>query len=117
VGPWIIPFPPTHVREHKMFPHDIEKLGHSHQCILCGICNANVKSENWNELGPAAFVKGFRYYADSRDSKPMERLKTLQSFLLVHYSLSKADLCPRDIAPGEKIAFLGKQKPLKEEKK
>lgn len=102
VKPWRVPRPNDAKRNHKMGVNDVAALGNSQQCILCGLCNANANASVKPELGPAAFVKGFRYANDIRDGDAA-RPTALATHLPVHYSLEKANWCPRDIFPGDKI--------------
>lgn len=108
VKPWMVPRKHDEARKHKMSPQEVQKLGKSQQCIMCGICNAASGWEKTGELGPAAFVKGFHYAADARDGD-VSRVKEMQKFLPVHYSLSQANECPRDIRPGDKIKWVKNQ--------
>ena len=99
-------------RKHRMLPSEIDALGNAPHCLLCGICNASAgvhAGENGNVLGPAAFVKGYRYWKDSRDGD-VSRVERMKEFLPVPYSLEKANTCPRDIFPGKKIEALIKEK-------
>ncbi len=92
-------------RHHHMGIQDVEKLGKTPQCILCGICNANAESNIKGELGPAALVRAYRHICDIRDGN-VSRLEGISPHLLVHYDLDKANICPRDIKPGDKIIEL-----------
>ena len=102
VKPWIVPRAHDERRNHKMGVNDVKKLGNAQQCILCGLCNANADSSSRGEIGPAAMVKAYRYANDLRDGDA-KRLSVLSTHLPVHYSLEKANLCPRDLVPGVKI--------------
>jgi succinate dehydrogenase/fumarate reductase-like Fe-S protein len=87
----------------------VELLGKAQECNMCQLCNVHACADLEKELGPAAFVKGFRYLRDVRDGD-ISRIELLKEQLPVHYSLEKANLCPRDISPGDKIAWIKKQK-------
>ncbi len=102
VKPWLVSRAHDERRNHKMGVNDVKKLGNAQQCILCGLCNANADSSLRGEIGPAALVKAYRYANEMRDGDT-KRLSALSPHLHVHYSLEKANLCPRDIAPGDKI--------------
>jgi succinate dehydrogenase / fumarate reductase iron-sulfur subunit len=102
VKPWITPRKNDEKRNHKMGINDVKKMGNTPQCILCGICDARVESSQKGEMGPASFVKAYRYIHDIRDGN-MERPSVLCENLPVHYSLSLANECPRDIRPGDII--------------
>lgn len=105
VKPWMVPRHHDWKRKHQMGINDVAKLGNAQQCIACGICNASASSSSGGECTPFAFVKGFRYASDIRDGDS-KRWETLSKRLPVHYSLSKANACPRDIYPGDKIQFI-----------
>ncbi len=109
--PWIESRASEHARRNKMSQKEAELLGRAQECNLCQLCNANAKVDLEKELGPAAFVKGYRYARDMRDGD-VSRVEMLKTHLPVHYSLEKANLCPRDILPGEKIEWIKKQKPI-----
>lgn len=102
VKPWMVPRTHDEKRNHKMGVNEVQKMGKSPQCILCGICDANAGSARIGELGPSAFTKAYRYTHDSRDAD-IARTTRLGEVLPVHYSLSKANECPRDIRPGDLI--------------
>ncbi len=103
VKPWLVTRKGEERRNHKMGINDVSAMKDAPQCILCGICNAHTESSKLGELGPAAFVKAYRYTFDSRDGDS-SRILALASSLPVHYSLEKANLCPRNIFPGDKIS-------------
>ncbi len=105
VIPWITPRANDVKRNHKMGVNDVQKLGNAHQCILCGVCNANVESQKTGELGPAAMVKAYRYRMDVRDANT-QRHSLISKQFPIHYSLEKANACPRSIFPGDKIKEL-----------
>ncbi len=98
-----------HVRKHRMQTTEVELLENAQECNMCQLCNVNAGADLSKELGPAAFVKGYRYLRDVRDGN-ITRMELLKTHLPVHYSLEKANLCPRDILPGEKIEWIKKQK-------
>jgi len=102
ISPWITPRINDVKRNHKMGINDVQKLGNAHQCILCGICNAHAESQKTGELGPAAMVKAYRYRMDVRDANT-QRDAVISKQFPVHYSLEKANACPRSIFPGDKI--------------
>lgn len=102
VKPWITLRAHDERRHHRMGVGEVKKLGNTFQCMLCGLCNATVESEKKGELGPAAFVKAYRYLHDARDATST-RWNDAARNLPVHYSLEKANACPRNIFPGDKI--------------
>ncbi|MEK6821470.1 MAG: 2Fe-2S iron-sulfur cluster-binding protein [archaeon] len=108
VKPWMVPRKHDEKRHHKMGKNDVDALEKTPLCVLCGICNANTKSAEQGELGPAALVKAFRYIHDSRDGDA-QRLDSLSAALPVSYSLPDANACPRNIEPGKRILTLQKE--------
>lgn len=102
ITPWLTPRAHDERRNNKMGVSDVQKLGNAQQCILCGLCNASAESSSRGELGPAAFVKAYRYVNDMRDANT-KRASEISSNLPVHYSLDNANVCPRNIFPGDKI--------------
>jgi succinate dehydrogenase/fumarate reductase iron-sulfur protein len=115
VKPWMELRANEHVRKHRMLLKDVEWLGKAQECNMCQLCNVNAYADLSKEIGPAAFVKGFRYLRDVRDGD-VSRAELLKTHLPVHYPLEMANLCPRDILPGEKIEWIKKQKPVQEKK-
>ncbi|QQR92910.1 MAG: hypothetical protein IPJ89_01535 [Candidatus Iainarchaeum archaeon] len=109
VKPWIQLRSNEHVRQHKMSLQELERLDRAPNCHMCQLCNTAARTDLEKELGPAAFVKGYRYARDMRDGD-VTRIKLLQSHFPVHYALKSANLCPRDIMPGEKMEWIKKQK-------
>ena len=64
---------------------DRAKLDGLYECILCACCSTSCPSYWWSNethnqyLGPAVLLQAFRWIADSRDSKRVERLAELAS--------------------------------------
>ena len=111
VKPFLVPRKSDAQRHHRMLPQEVEALGNAQQCILCGICNANAHAptHSSSEWGPAAMVKGYRYWKDIRDGD-ITRVREMKRHIVPSYSLEKANLCPRDIFPGKKIEAIMKEK-------
>lgn len=109
VKPWIELRANEHARKHRMSEKEVELLGKTQNCHMCQLCNISANADLDKELGPAAFAKGYRYARDMRDGD-VSRIEMLQSHLPIHYSTKEANYCPRDIAPGEKIEWIKKQK-------
>lgn len=118
VKPWLYPRKHDEKRQHKMGQKEVQAMKKTPQCMLCGLCNANTDSEAKGEWGPAALVRAYRYVHDARDGNAF-RLGEIAPQLNVHYSLDKANLCPRDIEPGKRINELHEEagQTLKKEKK
>ena len=86
----------------------IEKLSNSHECTLCGICDAQPRLTH-GKLSPAAFVKAYRYIHDERDGNTQRLSQLSKHFSSTHTSISPAASggntisCPENIFPHEKM--------------
>ena len=105
VKPWIVPRKNDERRMHRMGINDVQKMGKTPQCILCGICDASAENQKKGDIGPSAFVKAYRYIHDIRDGN-RGRLASLRGAFPISYSLSAANECPREIGPGDRIREL-----------
>jgi succinate dehydrogenase / fumarate reductase iron-sulfur subunit len=81
-------------------------------CIQCGACHYACPVVEINEqfIGPAAFVKAYRFEADIRDESHIERLETValpdQGVWDCVKCFECAEACPKEINPIEKITSL-----------
>ena len=81
-------------------------------CIQCGACHYACPVVEINEqfIGPAAFVKAYRFEADIRDESHIERLETIalpdQGVWDCVKCFECAEACPKEINPIEKITSL-----------
>lgn len=81
---------------------DAERLFEPAKCILCGCCSSSWPSTSPNEnyLGPAVFVKAFRYVLDTRDDAPDERLDVVDhpdGLWRCHTIFNCVEACPKGI--------------------
>jgi len=103
----------TEVRQSK---ENRLKLDGLYECILCACCSTSCPSYWWNQekyLGPAILLQAYRWIADSRDSKKMERLENLAENHLKVYSchtiMNCATVCPKHLNPAQAIANIKKE--------
>lgn len=95
-------------RNHRMGVRAIEKLSNSHECTLCGICDAQPRLTH-GKLSPAAFVKAYRYIHDERDGNTQRISQLAKHFSSTHDTISPAASggdtisCPENIFPHEKM--------------
>lgn len=99
-------------REHIVTPDEAEALLEADICIQCGACHyaCPVIEINSQFLGPAAFVKAYRFEADVRDEAHISRLKELHKPDKGVWDCVKCyecrEVCPKDVNPIEKITKL-----------
>lgn len=97
--------------ENPMTPAEHKHIDSAADCILCGCCHSDCDAARTDEkfIGPAAFVKAFRFVEDPRDAAKKERLKNLVEnsglWSCVH-AMECAQACPKNINPTDKIAKL-----------
>ncbi|MFH0945581.1 MAG: succinate dehydrogenase/fumarate reductase iron-sulfur subunit, partial [Planctomycetota bacterium] len=70
VLPWVITVP-----HHNglIFPEDAERIESPATCILCGVCDAEVRQSG--AVTPAALVKNLRLAVDPRDALGLHRMR------------------------------------------
>jgi succinate dehydrogenase/fumarate reductase iron-sulfur protein len=95
---------------------DRSKLDGLYECILCACCSTSCPSYWWNQekyLGPAILLQAYRWIADSRDSKTIERLEDLAENHLKVYSchtiMNCTTVCPKHLNPAQAIANIKKE--------
>ena len=112
VHPYLIndqPAPPT---ERLQSPEDREKLNGLYECILCACCSTSCPSFWWNPdkfLGPSALLTGYRFVADSRDTRTQERLARLDdpfSLFRCRGIMNCVSVCPKGLNPTKAIGHL-----------
>lgn len=107
VTPWLVSRKNDERRNHKMGMKDVKRLGFSHACTLCGLCDSHTRSTS-EKINPAAFVKAYRYIHDVRDGNT-QRLSSLSSYFSSSAlaPVSESDsICPENISPREKMIEL-----------
>ena len=92
--------PPEH--ERLQSHEDAELLMESTKCIMCACCTTSCPSlwSNENYLGPAAFLKSYRFTFDTRDTNPEEHLTAVDSadgIWRCHTIFNCVEACPKDI--------------------
>ncbi len=97
------------VKERLQSPAERDKLDGLYECILCACCSTSCPSFWWNPdkfVGPAALLQAYRFIADSRDTKTVERLEDLSdpfSVYRCHGIMNCVDVCPKDLNPNYAI--------------
>jgi len=106
----------TSTSEIRQSLEDRSKLDGLYECILCACCSTSCPSYWWNQekyLGPAILLQAYRWIADSRDSKQIERLEDLAENHLKVYSchtiMNCATVCPKHLNPAQAIANIKKE--------
>jgi len=98
--------------ECAVSPSESEQLLEADLCIQCGACHYSCPVVEINEdfMGPAAFVKAYRFEADVRDEAHVARLEVVGAPAQGIWDCVKcfecAEACPKEINPIEKITSL-----------
>ena len=106
--------PPPTDQERLQSPEEREKLDGLYECILCGACTSSCPSF-WADkeyMGPHAFLKAYRFVADSRDEAPREHLEPLDDkhgLWRCHTIFNCVEACPKDLNPTKAISELKKE--------
>ena len=94
VLPWVITVP-----QHNglVSPEDAERIEPPATCILCGVCDAEVRQSG--RVTPAALVKNVRLAVDPRDALGIHRMKItgLKEEGLHTFRELLASVCPKGI--------------------
>ena len=111
IQPWLQASEMKDLSSERLQTKDqLAELDGSDECILCACCSTSCPSYWWNSdkyLGPATLLQAYRWIADSRDEKRMERLSELDdTFKLYkcHTIMNCTDSCPKGLNPAKKIA-------------
>ncbi|MCD8492582.1 MAG: succinate dehydrogenase iron-sulfur subunit [Geovibrio sp.] len=113
VKPYLIRKSPNPDKEIYQSPEDRKKLDGLYECIACGCCSSSCPSY-WADkkyLGPNAFLRAWRYLADSRDEGAEERLPILNDKHGVwrcHTIYNCVEACPKELNPTEAIMNIRK---------
>ena len=100
---------PVDIGERLQSPEDRDKLDGLYECILCACCSTSCPSFWWNPdkfVGPAALLQAYRFIADSRDTKTVERLQDLSdpfSVYRCHGIMNCVSVCPKGLNPNKAI--------------
>ena len=112
VKPYLITkTPPPTDQERLQSPRERAKLDGLYECILCGSCTSSCPSFWADEeyLGPHAFLKAYRFIADSRDEGRKEHFDALDDkhgLWRCHTIFNCEESCPKSLRPNEAIAQL-----------
>ncbi len=89
--------------ERLQTPKELEEIQEATECIMCGACTASCPTY-WDKksyLGPAAFVRGYRWYYDSRDEGAKDHMEELDDQAGGVWGCNKVfncnEACPKDI--------------------
>ncbi|MBI5970171.1 MAG: succinate dehydrogenase/fumarate reductase iron-sulfur subunit [Deltaproteobacteria bacterium] len=94
-----------------VLPEDLEAIGKSQQCIMCGCCNGecNALEIDKRYIAPAALAKAWRFVGDVREGNARRRLDKLSDehgmwdcVRCVHCT----QYCPKGVAPLKAIELL-----------
>jgi succinate dehydrogenase / fumarate reductase iron-sulfur subunit len=115
VKPYLITkTPPPSDQERFQSPADRAKLDGLYECILCGACTSSCPSFWADEeyLGPHAFLKAYRFIADSRDEGAREHFEALDDkhgLWRCHTIFNCVEACPKSLNPTKAIAALKRE--------
>lgn len=85
-----------------------EALREVSSCVLCGVCEAAMRPAHgvWNQLGPAAMAKLYRFAADPRDAAGAARAAVAVDGGLADLPLDPPEVCPKSVRFGPVFAGL-----------
>lgn len=111
VKPYLVGKEPYPEKEYIQLPKEREPINEPIDCILCGACTASctVAWTSTDYLGPAALLKAYRFYADTRDVAKDERLDSIESengVYRCHTIFNCVEVCPKKLNPTEAIQKL-----------
>jgi succinate dehydrogenase / fumarate reductase iron-sulfur subunit len=115
VKPYLITkTPPPSDAERIQSPAERARLDGLYECILCGACTSSCPSFWADEryLGPHAFLKAYRFIADSRDDAPGEHLDALDDkhgLWRCHTIFNCVEACPKSLNPTKAIEALRRE--------
>lgn len=107
--------PSPNGKEYLQSKEERQKLDGLYECILCACCSTSCPSYWWNSdeyLGPAVLMQSYRWLADSRDEKTVERKSALDNSMSLyrcHTILNCSRTCPKGLNPGLAIAEIKKE--------
>lgn len=91
------------LEENLQKPEELERIKEFSECIMCGACTSSCPTywDNKKYLGPAAFVRAYRWSEDSRDEGGGERTDVLDDRRAGVWGCNKVfncnEACPKDI--------------------
>lgn len=104
-------------KEFIQSPKDREAIDVAIDCIDCGACFSSCPMTwtNPNYPGPAAFVKAYRFIADTRDNDKRNRVRLIgceDGVWRCHTVFNCVEACPKSINPTKFIQYLKRQAAL-----
>lgn len=106
--------PPPSDAERLQSSSERARLDGLYECILCGACTSSCPSFWADEqyLGPHAFLKAYRFIADSRDEAPWEHFEALDDkhgLWRCHTIFNCVEACPKSLNPTKAIEALRRE--------
>jgi succinate dehydrogenase / fumarate reductase iron-sulfur subunit len=108
--------PPGPMEERRQSPENRERIKQASRCIMCGACmsSCNIAAGDDQYLGPAAIVRGYRFYMDEREGEQarQHRLDTLaekHGVWRCQTQFSCTEVCPKDIPITEHIQAMKRE--------
>lgn len=102
--------PDGELEEQRQSPENREKIKIASRCIQCGCCTSSCNPSQTDDqyIGPAAIVKGFRFYFDEREGEQaqdhrLDLLSEEHGVWQCHTQFSCTEVCPKDIPITEEI--------------
>lgn len=115
VKPYLITKTPVPTDQERLqSPEERARIDGLYECILCGSCTSSCPSFWADEryVGPHAFLKAYRFVADSRDEGKREHLEPLDDkhgLWRCHTIFNCVEACPKDLNPTKAISELKKE--------
>lgn len=115
VKPYLITkSPPPTDQERLQSQEERAMLTGLYECILCGACTSSCPSfwADKSYYGPHAFLKAYRFVADSRDEGKREHLEPLDDkhgLWRCHTIFNCVEACPKSLNPTKAISELKKE--------
>ena len=112
VEPYFQPdnLPSGELEEQRQSPENREQIKMASRCIQCGCCTSSCNPSQTDDeyIGPAAIVKGYRFYMDEREGadaqeRRLELLDKEHGLWQCHTQFSCTTVCPKDIPITEEI--------------
>ena len=112
VEPYFQPDDPSsgELEEQRQSPENREQIKMASRCIQCGCCTSSCNPAQTGDeyIGPAAIVKGYRFYMDEREGadvqeRRLELLDKEHGVWQCHTQFSCTTVCPKDIPITEEI--------------
>ncbi len=115
VKPYLITKTPAPTDQERLqSPEERARIDGLYECILCGSCTSSCPSfwADADYIGPHAFLKAYRFVADSRDEGKREHLEPLDDkhgLWRCHTIFNCVEACPKALNPTKAISELKKE--------